>query len=43
MIVFGNDQFRLMGIIYCAMPMVMAGIGFIVLVIFGAIYNLAAK
>jgi hypothetical protein len=43
MIIFGNNQFRIMGMIYCAMPILMAGIGFICFVIFAALYNLIAQ
>ena len=43
MIIFGNDQIRIMGIVYCAMPIIMAIIGFIGFVIFAALYNLIAK
>lgn len=43
MIIFGNDQLRIMGIVYCAMPFLMAGIGFIFFVISAALYNLIAK
>ena len=43
MIIFGNDQLRIMGIIYCAMPILMAVIGFICFVICAAVYNLLAQ
>ena len=43
MIIFGNDQIRIMGIVYCAMPIIMAMIGFVGFVIFAALYNLIAK
>jgi hypothetical protein len=43
MVIFGNNQIRIMGIIYCAMPIVMAVIGFICFVIFAALYNLIAQ
>ncbi len=43
MIVFGDDKLRIMGIIYCLMPILMAGFGFIFFVIFAALYNLIAK
>jgi hypothetical protein len=43
MIMFGSDQLRIVGIIYCAMPIIMATIGFIGFVIFAALYNLIAK
>ena len=43
MIIFGNNQLRIMGIIYCAMPILMAMIGFVCFVIFAALYNLIAQ
>jgi hypothetical protein len=43
MIIFGNDQLRIMGIVYCAMPILLAGLGFVFFVIFAAVYNLIAK
>ena len=43
MIIFGNDQLRIMGIIYCGMPILMAVIGFICFVICAAVYNLLAQ
>lgn len=43
MAIFGNDQIRFMGIIYCAMPILMAIIGFIGFVIVAALYNLIAQ
>jgi hypothetical protein len=43
MIIFGNDQLHIMGIIYCAMPILMAFIGFIGFVICAAVYNLLAQ
>jgi hypothetical protein len=43
MVIFGNNQLRIMGIIYCAMPILMAVIGFVCFVIFAALYNLIAK
>jgi hypothetical protein len=43
MIIFGNNQFRIMGIIYCAMPILMAVIGFVCFAIFAALYNLIAQ
>jgi hypothetical protein len=43
MIIFGNNQFRIMGMIYCAMPILMAVIGFICFVICAAVYNLLAQ
>ena len=42
MIIFGNDQVRIMGIVYCLMPILMAIFGFIFFVIFAALYNLIA-
>lgn len=43
MIIFGNDQLRIMGIIYCAMPFLLAAFGFVFFVIFAGVYNLVAK
>lgn len=43
MVVFGNSQIRVMGIIYILMPVFMAIFGFIFFVIFAAIYNLLAS
>lgn len=43
MVIYGNDQVRLMGMIYCAMPILMAIIGFICFVIVAALYNLIAQ
>jgi hypothetical protein len=43
MIIFGNNQLRIMGIIYCLMPILMGVFGFICFVIFAAIYNVLAK
>lgn len=43
MIIFGNAQLRIMGIIYCGMPILMAVIGFICFVICAALYNLLAQ
>ena len=43
MVIFGNDQLRIMGMIYCAMPILMAAIGFICFVICAAVYNLLAQ
>lgn len=43
MIIFGNDQLRIMGIVYCLMPFILAAFGFIFFVIFAALYNLIAK
>lgn len=42
MIMFGNDQLRIMGIVYCLMPILMAIFGFIFFVISAALYNLIA-
>ena len=43
MIIFGNNQFRIIGLIYCAMPILMAVIGFICFVICAAVYNLLTQ
>ncbi len=42
-IIFGGRQMQIMGIVYCAMPIIMGILGFIFFVIFGALYNLLAK
>jgi len=39
MIIFGNEQIRIMGFVYLAMPVILAVFGFIFFVIFAAIYN----
>ena len=43
MIVLGNDKTRIIGIVYCAMPILLAVIGFLCFAIFAALYNLIAK
>jgi hypothetical protein len=43
MIIFGGKDVQIMGIVYCAMPLVMAFFGFIFFVIFAALYNLFAR
>jgi ABC-type polysaccharide/polyol phosphate export permease len=43
MIIFGNGQIRVIGMVYLFMPIVMGVIGFIFFVIFAAIYNLLAS
>jgi hypothetical protein len=43
MIIFGDGQLRMIGIIYLLMPVIMGIIGFIFFVIFAAIYNLLAQ
>lgn len=43
MIVFGDEKLRIMGMVYCAMPILMGVLGFIFFVIFAAVYNLLAK
>ena len=43
MIILGNDQIRIMGIVYCFMPFLMAIFGFIFFVISAALYNVVAK
>jgi hypothetical protein len=42
MIVFGNPQIRIIGVVYLFMPVLMGIIGFVFFVIFAAIYNLLA-
>jgi hypothetical protein len=43
MIIFGNPQLRILGMIYFFMPVLIAIIGFIFFVIFAALYNLLAE
>jgi len=43
MIIFGNNQIRIIGVIYLFMPIVLGIFGFVFFVIFAAIYNLLAK
>jgi hypothetical protein len=43
MIIFGSNQFRIIGAIYVFMPIIMGIVGFIFFVIFAAIYNLLAS
>jgi hypothetical protein len=43
MIILGNPQIRIMGIVYLFMPVFMGIFGFIFFVIFAAIYNLLAS
>ena len=43
MIIFGNNQIRLIGIFYTLGPVIAGVFGFIFFVIFAAIYNLLAK
>jgi hypothetical protein len=43
MVIFGNNQLRILGMVYCAMPILLAVLGFIFFVIFAAVYNLVAK
>ena len=42
-IAFGRPQDRILGIIYCFMPIVMGIFGFVFFVIFAALYNFFAK
>ena len=42
LIIFGNPQIRILGIVYLFMPVFMGIIGFIGFVIFAALYNLLA-
>jgi ABC-type polysaccharide/polyol phosphate export permease len=42
MIIFGGKQLQIMGIVYCAMPIIIAIFGFIFFSIFAALYNLLA-
>ena len=43
MIIFGNNQIRIIGVIYLFMPIVLGIFGFVFFVVFAAIYNLLAK
>ncbi len=43
MIIFGNHQLRIIGVIYLFMPIIAGIFGFIFFVIFAAIYNLLAS
>ena len=43
MIAFGNTQFKIMGVVYLFMPILLGVFGFIFFVIFAAIYNLLAS
>ena len=43
MLIFGGDELRTMGIVYILMPVIMGILGFILFVIFAAIYNRLAK
>jgi len=43
MIIFGGKTFKIMGIIYLFMPVLLGILGFIFFVIFAAIYNGLAK
>lgn len=42
-LIFGGDHLRIMGIIYCAMPVILAILGFIFFALFAAIYNLLSN
>ena len=43
MIIFGGPKFRVMGYVYLFMPILMAVIGFVFVLLFGAAYNFLAK
>ncbi len=43
MLMFGGSGMRVMGIIYIAMPLIMAILGWVFFAIFAALYNLLAK
>jgi hypothetical protein len=43
MLIFGNGQLRIIGLIYLFMPVFMGILGFVFFVIFAAIYNFLAK
>ena len=42
MIVFGSKPFKIMGIVYLFMPLIMGIMGFVFFTIFAALYNLLA-
>jgi hypothetical protein len=43
MLIFGNKEIQIMGIVYTLMPILMGVLGFIFFVIFAALYNGLAK
>lgn len=43
MVIFGGTQLKVMGVVYIFMPIIMGVIGFICVIVFGAIYNALAK
>ena len=43
MIILGNTQLRIMGVVYLFMPVVMGILGFLFFALFALIYNLLAK
>lgn len=43
MIIFGNNQLRIMGVVYLFMPVLMGIVGFLFFVIFAAVYNGLAR
>lgn len=43
LVVFGGTQFKIMGLIYCFMPVLIGVLGFVFFVIFAALYNLLAR
>ena len=43
MIIFGNQELKIIGCVYLFMPIFMGVFGFIFFVIFAALYNLLAK
>jgi len=42
MMIFGNGEIRIIGMVYFFMPVILGVFGFVFFVIFGAIYNLLA-
>jgi hypothetical protein len=42
MIVFGSKSFKIMGLVYLFMPVIMGIMGFVFFAIFAALYNLLA-
>jgi len=43
MIIFGNPDLRVMGVVNLFMPVIMGIVGFVFFVVFAAIYNFLAK
>lgn len=43
LVVFGSPQYKIMGLVYCFMPLIMAVFGFLLFLLFAALYNLVAR